>query len=138
MNKDTAVYQRRTETRQRQRAQSGLLLINQQDEILYANRQARHFLGLLSEEDLPQQQKFMTLVQSAYQCYPSTAWLNWPTRPSSTTTRRLIYSPPHSSSYFQLKVEILEQIILDGALVWAVALIEEVRSDTAVFPATTC
>ena len=136
MIKDTAVYQRHAQTRQGQKAQSGLLLINQEDEILYANRQARHFLGLLSDDELPRKLKFLALVQSAYQCYPAAAWQNWPRRPSSTIPRRLIYTPPHSSSNLQLKVEILEQIVLDGGLVWAVALIEEQRRETAVFSRT--
>ncbi|MBK8902285.1 MAG: hypothetical protein IPM53_13950 [Anaerolineaceae bacterium] len=137
MVKETAVSQRRTQNRQKQTGQPGLLLINQQDEILYANQQARHFLGLFSEEDLPRKLKFMALVQSAYQCYPAAAWLNWPTRPSATT-RRLIYTPPHSSTRLRLKVEILEQIVLDGVPVWAVAMTEEGRRETAVFSATTC
>lgn len=132
MIKDTAVYQRRPGTRQRQATQSGLLLINHEDEILYANRQARHFLGLFSDDDLPRKLKFLALAQSAYRCQPAAAWQNWPTRPSATTTRRLIYTPPHSSSYLQLKVEILEQIILDGTPVWAVALIEEERGEMAL------
>ena len=138
MYKDTAVHQRATKTHQKQTVSSGLLLINEQDEILYANRQARHFLGLFSEEALPRKLKFMTLVQSAYRCYPADAWMNWPTRPSSTITRRLIYTPLHSSTYLQLKVEILEQIILDGAPVWAVAMIEEAQAETAVFSPTVC
>lgn len=137
MIKATAAYPRRTNNRQERHAQSGLLLINQQDEILYANRQARHFLGLFSEEDLPQKLKFMALVQSAYQCFPATAWLNWPKRPAATAIRRLIYTPPHSSTPLQLKVEILEQIVLDGAAVWAVAMTEEDRGETAVYPTPT-
>jgi PAS domain-containing protein len=137
MIKDTAVYQRHPQTRQGQNRQSGLLLINQEDEILYANRQARHFLGLFSDDDLPRKLKFMALAQSAYQCYPTAAWLNWPTRPSSATTRRLVYTPSHRSDHLQLKVEILEQIVLDGSPVWAVALIAEELRETAVFAHTT-
>ena len=136
MIKDTAVYQRHPQTRQGQNLKSGLLLINQEDEILYANRQARHFLGLFSDDDLPRKLKFMALAQSAYQCYPTAAWLNWPTRPSSATTRRLIYTPSHRSDHLQLKVEILEQIVLDGSPVWAVALIAEELRETAVFAPT--
>lgn len=138
MIKHTAVYQRHTKASPQKNAPSGLLLINEQDEILYANRQARHFLGLFSEEELPRQLKFMTLVQSAYRCYPAAAWLNWPTRASSTITRRLIYTPLHNSSYLQLKVEVLEQIVLDGTPVWAVAMIEEDQGDTAVLSPTAC
>lgn len=100
----------------------GFLLINDEDEIIYANKQARHFLGLLSEETVPSRQKFLPLVQSGYQCYPGMAWLGWPKRPSATTSRYLIYSSPNSTTFSLLKVDILEQMILDGQSIWVISM----------------
>lgn len=140
MVKLTAVYRRNQNDKvgKQQKSKSGLLLIDQQDEIIYANQQARQFLGLFSDEAPPFKQKFMTLVQSAYRCYPAVAWLSWPKLPSIGTTRHLIYTPPNSSTCFRLKVEIMEQIIIDGTPVWAVAMIAEELGETAVSPAFVC
>ena len=111
---------------------SGHLLINAADEIIYANKQARHFLGLLAEETLPTGQKFLSLVRSAYQCYPAFAWLDWPQRPS-TTSRYLIFSPNRNASFSLLKVEIVEHLIIDGSEVWAIAInLVESSTGTAV------
>lgn len=118
---------------------SGHLLINVADEIIYANKQARHFLGLLADEALPTGQKFLSLVQSAYRCYPAFAWLDWPKRPWATTARYLIFSPPNQPSFSLLKVEIMEQFEVDGHEIWVVA-IDLVKStlETAVIHSTAC
>lgn len=117
---------------------TGHLLINAADEIIYANKQARHFLGLLVDEPLPPGHKFLSLAQSAYQCYPAFAWLDWPKRPSATI-RYLIFSSVHSTAFSLLKVELVEHIIVDGNEVWAVTLdLVEPSSETAVFRFTHC
>ena len=117
---------------------TGHLLLNAADEIIYANKQARHFLGLLVDEPLPTGHKFLSLVQSAYQCYPSFAWLDWPKRPS-TTFRYLIYTSGRSAAFSLLKVEIVEHLIIDGNEIWAVTLdLVESSSDTAVIRFTHC
>ncbi len=117
----------------------GYLLINAADEIVYANKQARLFLGLLADELLPAGQKFLPLVRSAYQCYPSFAWLDWPKRPSSTIMRYLIFSSSHNASFSLLKVEVVEHLIVDGSEIWAVAIhLVESSLDTAVIRLTHC
>ncbi|WP_420627516.1 hypothetical protein [Candidatus Leptofilum sp.] len=99
---------------------TGRLLINDADEIIYANTQARHFLGLLSEESLQAEQKLMPLLHQMYQFYPHTAWQGWPKRPSPATNRYLIYRPPNSIHHAMLKVEIVEKILLGGKNIWAI------------------
>ena len=101
---------------------TGYLLLNEADEIVYANKQARHFLGMLAEETLPNGNRFLPLVQSAYHCYPTLAWQDWPKRPSSINTRYLIYAPPNGHAFSLLKVEIVEQLIVDGHAIWAIAI----------------
>ncbi|MAU00041.1 MAG: hypothetical protein CL608_23100 [Anaerolineaceae bacterium] len=117
---------------------SGHVLINAADEIIYANKQARHFLGLLAEETIPTGQKFLSLVQSAYQCYPAFAWLDWPKR-SLSAPRYLIFSPTRNASFSLLKVEIVEYLVIDGSEIWAVALdLVESPLETAVTRFTHC
>ena len=134
MFKSAAVFPHAGKTSEQQSGKKpifGFLLIDQRDRIIYANQQARHFLGLMSDELLPFRQTFMTLVESAYECYPAGAWQGWPKRPSPATTRRLVYKPQDNDLFFQLKVEVLEQIIIDEMPVWVVSMVEEI-TETAV------
>lgn len=111
---------------------TGRLLINDADEILYANTQARHFLGLLSEEALPKGQKFIPLLLQTFRFYSNTAWLSWPKRALPTTPQYLIYTSPqgHTALY---KVEIIEQIHLEGKKILAIAIqLVETQMETAV------
>jgi hypothetical protein len=117
---------------------AGHLLINDVDEIIYANKQARHFLGLLSEESLPPRQKFLSLVRSGYQCYPGSAWQSWPQQPSGHTPRYLIYTPPNQSAFLLLKVEIMEQMILDGQTIWVITINSVRGKETAVTHLPVC
>lgn len=117
---------------------AGYLLINDVDEIIYANVQARHFLGLLSDEPLPKKQRFLPQVQTTYLCYPATAWNDWPARPSFSSPRYLIYSPPHSNVYTLLKVDILEQIQIDNKIVWAISINTVETKQTAVSHPVIC
>lgn len=112
---------------------TGHLLINEVDEIIYANKQARHFLGLLTDESLPINQTFLSLVQSTYQCFPVFAWLGWPKRPSAAICRYLIFNTANTPPYSLLKVEIVEQIVIDSRDIWVVAIdLVESTSETAV------
>lgn len=101
---------------------TGRLLISDADEIIYANTQARHFLGLLSEESLQEAQKLMPLLHKTYQVHSSAAWNGWPKRPSSAVSRYLIYTLPHSFHQAVLKVDIVEQIQLGGKNIWVVTM----------------
>lgn len=100
---------------------TGRLLINDADEILYANRQARHFLGLLSEESLPKGQKFVPLLRQTFQLDSNSAWVGWPQRPLPTMPRYVLYTSSHADPAL-FKVEIIEQIQLDGKNILAVAM----------------
>lgn len=132
MNNATAVHHS-TRSSQSTSLPTGRLLINDTDEIIYANTQARHFLGLLSEESLPAGQKFLPLLRQTYQFYPTVAWLGWPKRPLATTARYLIYTPPNSQNASLLKVETIEQIMLEGRTIWVISIqLVESRQTTAV------
>jgi hypothetical protein len=118
---------------------TGHLLINEADEIIYANKQARFFLGLLADESLPIKQTFLSLVQSAYQCIPVFAWLGWPKRPSAAISRYLIFNTANTSPFSLLKVEIVEQIVINSKDIWVVSIdLVESTSETAVVRSTVC
>lgn len=121
MNKATAEFTPLTATKTKQ-LPIGRLLINDADEIIYANTQARHFLGLFSEDPLPAGQKFLPLLRQSYQFHPMTDWLGWPKRTSATTTRYLIYTPPNSLACSLLKVEIIENFMLDDKNIWVISI----------------
>ncbi|VAW40071.1 hypothetical protein MNBD_CHLOROFLEXI01-4844 [hydrothermal vent metagenome] len=111
---------------------SGYLLITQQDEIVYANRQARHYLGLLSDEKLPFRQTFLSLVTSIYQYASPNAWVGWPKASSVSSVRTLIYSSPHSSSFYQLRIEVLQRLVIDNHPIWIVSMDAIESQETAV------
>ncbi|GJM40396.1 MAG: hypothetical protein DHS20C20_06780 [Ardenticatenaceae bacterium] len=111
---------------------TGRLLINDADEIIYANTQARHFLGLLAEESLQKEQKLMPLLRQTYQFPPSNDWASWPPQPSSPTSRYLIYTLPNSIHPSLLKVDIVEQFQLSGKDIWVITIQLVESPETAV------
>lgn len=116
---------------------TGRLLINDADEIIYANSQARHFLGFLTDELLPNGQKFLPLVRAAYACYPPLAWTGWPKLPSVAMPRYLIYTPPNNTKQLLLQVEITEHIILENRDIWVITInLVDRKRVTAVSHAT--
>jgi hypothetical protein len=135
MNKATAVFTTPTATKTRQ-LPTGRLLINDADEIIYANTQARHFLGLFSEDPLPAGQQFLPLLRQSYQFHSTADWRGWPKRASDTTARYLIYTSPNSFVCSLLKVEIVENILLDGNNIWVISidLVESTAKATVAHP----
>lgn len=132
MFKPTAVYPQLINEKAAKNSikqRSGFLLINQRDEIIYINQQARNFLGLMADEPMPTSQTFLSLVQAAYRCYPQAAWQTWPKRPSTATSRCLLYK---GEANCQLTVKILEEIVIDGLPFWAVSMIADETNETAV------
>jgi len=112
-----------------EQADEGYLLVGTQDEILYANPQARLFLGLpphhsglrretsaSSDFDEPRpaerlsDQTFLELARRQYQLQPAEAWRSWP-HPSGAgrqPVRYLVRPETKTSNAFWLRVELLE------------------------------
>jgi signal transduction histidine kinase len=86
---------------------NGFLLINERDEILFANSSARHYLGLRAGNHLPSQICFREIAQTQYHCQPIKAWENWPQPAISATTRYLILPETDTARDFWLQVETL-------------------------------
>lgn len=93
-------------------AETGFLLVNQDDVVIYANRQARLYLNMssncfdkLNNPEDPINEPFLTLVQQYYQCKPMEAWTTWPDPPPPETMRYLVRPETSSSHALWLQVE---------------------------------
>jgi CheY-like chemotaxis protein len=88
-------------------ADDGYVLINQDDEVLYANPQARLYLGF--DANLAGS-RFKATAESQYRCQPQTSWEQWPSQPADATLTRYLVRPETSAARaFWLEVKVLEQ-----------------------------
>jgi DNA-binding response OmpR family regulator len=94
-----------------EQAPDGYLLLNNQDDVLYANPQARLYLGLAGESGDPVGEKFLTLAQQQYHCVPDTAWVNWPTPAAGSPQEPGFLVRPESatSPAYWLRVNVFDQ-----------------------------
>jgi len=60
------------------RVNDGYVIVNNQEQVVYANAQARVYLGLGREIDKTAPPAFMDLVTQQYRCEPQAAWAPWP------------------------------------------------------------
>lgn len=101
-----------------QQADDGYVIVNERDEILYANSHACLFLGLpLPQADLStvesskvSPEKFLELARKHYLLEPQEAWSLWPDLPDETSSpmRYLVKPESPASAAFWLQVDILE------------------------------
>lgn len=96
-------------------AQDGYLLLNDADEILYANPKARLYLGLIGDMPEAAPQKFLTQAQKQYLCEPADAWLDWPAQSTADRSRYLVSPESPTAQALWLEVKILDRPAgLDG------------------------
>lgn len=85
-------------------ARDGYLVLDDKDRVLYANPQARMYLGLQpadpgqagAEKESPQE-PFTDLVRKQYLCEPQEAWDRWAGQPADTLPSSLFLVCPESS-----------------------------------------
>ena len=87
-------------------AEDGYLILNRNDEITYANPQARRLLGLSADEEKEITEKFLDIARRQYQLQPDHAWENWPS-PTGETVRHFV-RPQSETSSLWLQVECME------------------------------
>lgn len=63
------------------KANEGYLILSDTDQILYANAQARLWLGLAAAPEEAYPGTFLALVKQQYHCEPQEMWLTWPEPP---------------------------------------------------------
>jgi two-component system, cell cycle response regulator len=92
-------------------ADDGYLLINDEDDILYANPKAQLYFGLAGDSAELIPIKFLTQAQKQYRCEPGEAWLIWPPLPSPylQPTRYLVRPESGTARATWLQVMVLDQ-----------------------------
>jgi len=92
-----------------EQADDGYLVLNDDDEILYANPQACNYLGLPAETSWPGTETFLGLVaKNHYQYQPQEMWSIWPNQPADAAPRYLVQPATVQSDAFWLKVDLME------------------------------
>lgn len=91
-------------------AAEGYLILNEADAIVYANAQARLYLGIESAEGEPVAGPFVDWARAHYRLEPENAWDDWPAQ--SLFSRRhphyLVRPETENATAFWLKVDVLE------------------------------
>ncbi len=92
-----------------QHAKDGYLMINQHDEIVYANSHARLFLNLSPDKELTAL-KFFDVIRQSYQLESQDAWASWPNpiNESPQFIRYLVRQETITSEAFWLQVDVLD------------------------------
>lgn len=102
-----------------QHADAGYLIIDEYDQILYANAHARTYLGLPAVYAEPREERietaevsdvFLDLARKQYQLEPQEAWANWPTPldDSAASPRYLVRPESSTADAFWLRVDSLD------------------------------
>lgn len=93
-----------------EQSSEGYLLLSPEDKVLYANPQARLYLGLGPESGEPVDKKFLELAHRQYRCEPAAAWAGWPALASSpgSDSRYLVRPESPTAQATWLQVNLLD------------------------------
>ncbi len=103
-------------------SENGYLLINEQNQIVFANHQARLYLKVLAETEFPFPIRFLDLVDQSYQRESAEAWANWPHPPANHQIRYLLRQETARQSVLWLQVDTLQNLVADGETVWVISI----------------
>ncbi len=78
-------------------AKDGYLMLSQNDHILYANPQARLYLGLSTDNQEPVSGTFLDWARKQYRCEPAVTWATWP-QPLTEESPRYLVRPESSTA----------------------------------------
>ena len=104
-----------------EQADDAYLLVNEKDEILYANPKARLYLGLSDEQNSAARRSFLEAMLQQYHARPAEAWTNWPKSPAYHRARYLVRPETATARTFWLQVNALE-IPFGEEAVWVIRL----------------
>ena len=93
------------------RANDGYVIVNDQEQVVYANVQARVYLGLGQEINPEAAPFFRELVVKQYRCEPQAAWAQWPKKMfinKLPVPLYLVRPETPVSNVFWLQVEMLD------------------------------
>lgn len=89
-----------------EQANDGYLIINEDDDILYANRQARLLLGLPPDSGISITETFLDLIHKQYQCEPNDSWSIWPPQPVGDSPLYLVRPASEHAGACWLQVDL--------------------------------
>lgn len=101
---------------------NGYLLIDEHDNITFANQQARLYLGLPVDMETEVNGPFLEIARRRYQCESEKAWDNWPSSPADNEVRYFVRPESSKLPALWLQVQILDQIESDSQMVWMVSI----------------
>ena len=85
-------------------AHDGYLMISDNEQVFYANSQARLYLGLPTDRSAPISETFQALARKQYRCEPQAAWA----KPTEQRPRYLVRPESPTANAFWLQVDILD------------------------------
>ena len=88
-----------------EQADDGYLLIGRGDELIYANAQARLYLGLSADKSPMISETFLECAQKHYRCEPHQAWATWPDPLDGQAQRYLVRPESPTAGVFWLRVD---------------------------------
>ncbi len=103
-------------------SENGYLLINDSDQVVFANHQARLYLNLPVEMDTPIDQTFTELVQGRYQRESAQSWDPWPGWNENKEARYLVRPETVHAPALWLQVDTLDHLLSGSQMVWVVSL----------------
>jgi two-component system cell cycle response regulator len=90
-----------------EQAEEGYVIVNENDQVLYANPRARLYLDLPENGGEPINVPFMEWVCQQYNCEPREAWQNWPQQPDGQAVRYLVRPETLTARAFWMRVDVL-------------------------------
>ena len=88
--------------------EDGYLMLGQNNEMLYINRQARLYLGLSTDDpDEGISESFLELSRQRYHCEPQAAWTSWPDSSEVESPRYLVMPETSTTKGFWLQVDLI-------------------------------
>lgn len=87
-------------------SEDGYVHLDPNDHIDYINPQARLYLEMAGQADVPSHTKFYSLVREQYNCVPEEAWQNWPLLPENHIANQRYLVQPETAESQALWIEV--------------------------------
>ncbi|MDM8559619.1 response regulator [Candidatus Parabeggiatoa sp. HSG14] len=94
-----------------EQANEAFLILNHNDQVLYANSQARLNLDLCIDTNNLTNETFLEIVTKQYHCEPQQAWATWLKYVDQATPRYLVRPETTTAYAFWLQVDVMEMSI---------------------------
>ncbi|MCK5524358.1 MAG: response regulator, partial [Thiomargarita sp.] len=91
-----------------EQADDAYVILDHNDQIFYANSQARKYFNLQTKQDEPIGEKFLELATKHYHCEPQQAWTNWLEYTNQSSPRYLVHPETSNAHALWLQVDVME------------------------------